>query len=192
MKRSLLNRSLTFAVVLAFSSLGFAQRGSAGGSMGGRPAGAGEGNMGAGNAGNTGMGSSNGGRPADAGSGSVGHGNSGVSSHSPTTTLNNNSKLNTSLTNALAKSGVAVPEGNLQSACSGFKNLGQCVAALHVAKNLDIPGGFAALKDKMTGTNSVSLGKAIQQIDPKVNAKAENKKANQQAEEDIRASEAES
>jgi hypothetical protein len=186
MKRSLLNRSLTFAVVLTFSTFGFAQHSGGGGSMG-RPAGAG-----AGNAGSAGMGSPNAGRPMDAGPNSVGHGNSGVSSHSPTTTLNNNSKLNTSLTNALAKSGVAVPGGNLQSACSGFKNLGQCVAALHVAKNLDIPGGFAALKDKMTGTNSVSLGKAIQELNPKVNAKAENKKANKQADEDIRASEAQS
>ena len=28
-----------------------------------------------------------------------------------------------------------------QKACSGFKNIGQCVAAAHVAKNLGIPGG---------------------------------------------------
>jgi hypothetical protein len=37
------------------------------------------------------------------------------------------------------------------SACQGFKNLGQCVAAAHVAKNLNIPGGFTALKDTMLG-----------------------------------------
>jgi hypothetical protein len=189
MKRSLLNTSLTFAVVLAFGTFILAQRGAAGGGMG-RPTGAGPGNTGS-----AGMGSPNAGHPADAGSNSnsMGHaGGSGVDSHSPTTTLSNNGKLDTSLSNALAKSGVAVPGGNLQSACSGFKNLGQCVAALHVAKNLDIPGGFAALKDKMTGTNSVSLGKAIQQLDPKANAKAEKKKANKQADEDIRASAAES
>jgi hypothetical protein len=63
-----------------------------------------------------------------------------MGSHSPTTVLDN-SKMNSSLTNALSKSGISVPGGNLQSACSGFKNLGQCVAAIHVAKNLDIPGG---------------------------------------------------
>src|SRR6266849_6514315 len=45
-----------------------------------------------------------------------------------------------------------------QTACGGFKNLGQCVAAAHVAKNLDLPGGFAALKAKITGTGSMSLG----------------------------------
>ena len=39
----------------------------------------------------------------------------------------------------LAKSGVSVPGGNLQSACSGFKTLGQCVSAMHVVKNLEIP-----------------------------------------------------
>ena len=29
-----------------------------------------------------------------------------------------------------------------QSACTGFKRLGQCVAAIHIANNLNIPGGF--------------------------------------------------
>jgi hypothetical protein len=73
-----------------------------------------------------------------------------------------------------------------QSACSGFKNLGECVAAAHVAKNLSIPGGFDALKAKTTGTDSVSLGKAIQQLDPKANSKAETKKANKQAKNDLK------
>jgi hypothetical protein len=105
---------------------------------------------------------------------------------SPTTLLQNNSKLTTALSNALEKSGITVPGGNLQSACAGFKNLGQCVAALHVAKNLDIPGGFAALKDKMTGPK-LNLGKAIQQLDPQANPKAESKKANKQAKQDLKA-----
>jgi len=73
-----------------------------------------------------------------------------------------------------------------QAACSGFKNLGQCVAAAHVAKNLDIPGGFAALRAKMTGSGAVSLGKAIQQLSPNANAKSETKKANQQAADDMK------
>jgi hypothetical protein len=82
------------------------------------------------------------------------------------------------------------------SACQGFKNLGQCVAAAHVAKNLDIPGGFTALKDKMLGisangsstttSKAMSLGKAIQTLDPKANVKAETKKAKQQADQDVR------
>jgi hypothetical protein len=72
-----------------------------------------------------------------------------------------------------------------QTACSGFKNIGQCVAAAHVAKNLDIPGGFAALKTKMTGSGAVSLGKAIKELAPSADGKAEAKKANKQADDDL-------
>ena len=72
-----------------------------------------------------------------------------------------------------------------QTACSGFKNIGQCVAAAHVAKNLDIPGGFDALKAKLTGTGAVSLGKAIKQLAPNTDAKTEAKKANKQASDDL-------
>ena len=88
------------------------------------------------------------------------------------------------------------------SACQGFKNLGQCVAAAHVAKNLDIPGGFTALKDKMLGispngtstatSKPMSLGKAIQALDPSASVKAETKKAKQQADQDVKNSEASS
>ena len=88
------------------------------------------------------------------------------------------------------------------SACQGFKNLGQCVAAAHVAKNLEIPGGFTALKDKMLGISAsgsattpskpMSLGKAIQTLDPSANVKAETKKAKQQADQDVKDSEASS
>jgi hypothetical protein len=92
----------------------------------------------------------------------------------------------------LAKAGVTVPECDLQSACSGFKNLGQCIAALHVAKNLDVQGGFDALKGKMTGKGAVNLGKAIQQLDPNVKAKAESKKATKQANEDFKAAQSQS
>ena len=72
------------------------------------------------------------------------------------------------------------------SACQGFKNLGQCVAAAHVAKNLNIPGGFDALKAKVTGTGSVSLGKAIESLAPSANPKSEVKKANKQASDDMK------
>jgi hypothetical protein len=72
------------------------------------------------------------------------------------------------------------------TACNGFKNMGQCVAAAHVAKNLDIPGGFDALKAKTTGTGAVSLGKAIKNLAPNADAKAETKKANQQASDDLK------
>ncbi len=73
-----------------------------------------------------------------------------------------------------------------QTACNGFKNLGQCVAAAHVAKNLNIPGGFDALKAKVTGSGAVSLGKAIDGFAPNANAKSEVKKANKQASADMK------
>jgi len=77
-----------------------------------------------------------------------------------------------------------LPAGtNLQTAASGFKNLGQFVAAVHVSHNLGIP--FDQLKAKMLGPPSMSLGKAIQALKPAANAKAELKKAQHQAHQDL-------
>lgn len=76
---------------------------------------------------------------------------------------------------------------DLQQASSGFKNLGQFVAAAHVSKNLGIP--FDQLKLKMTGDSAVSLGKAIQDLRPEADARSEAKKAEQQAKEEIRQAE---
>ena len=86
-----------------------------------------------------------------------------------------------------------------QDACNGFKNLGQCVAAAHVSKNLGLK--FACLKADMTGvaapsgtacgtstntdSKSMSLGRAIQSLSPTVNSKSEAKKANKQAQQDL-------
>ncbi len=66
-----------------------------------------------------------------------------------------------------------LPAGsNIYDACRGFKNWGQCVAAVHVSHNLNIP--FADLKARMTDSTSgmtpgstvrttpMSLGQAIQ------------------------------
>jgi len=74
------------------------------------------------------------------------------------------------------------------TACSGFKNLGQCVAAAHVAKNLNIPGGFDALEAKVTGTGAMTLGKAIESLAPDADAKSETKKASKQAWDDMKES----
>ncbi|SRR6266705_1807013 len=89
------------------------------------------------------------------------------------------------------------PDGSkmsAQQACSGFKNLGQCVAAVHVSHNLGI--SFVDMKAKMLGTSGTasapakpeSLGKAIQELKPAANATAESKKANKQAEQDMKGS----
>lgn len=84
-----------------------------------------------------------------------------------------------------------------QQACSGFKNLGQCVAAAHVSKNLGI--SFNCLKSDMTGavpsggsscptgtgSKSMSLGKSIQTLSPKTDSKTATKRGQQQANQDL-------
>lgn len=106
---------------------------------------------------------------------------------------------NTKLSDKLAS---LLPKGTTpRQACSEFKNLGQCVAAIHVSHNLGLD--FACLKDNMigtapatgsgcpagTGSKKLSLGQSITELKPGVDAKAESKKATHQAESDIKESE---
>ena len=91
--------------------------------------------------------------------------------------LTQNTQLNSKLQSLLP------PGTDTQAAASGFKNLGQFVAAVHVSKNLGIP--FDDLKAKMTGSDAVSLGKAIHELQPSVNTKQAAKEANRQAKHDI-------
>ena len=58
----------------------------------------------------------------------------------------------------------------LTDAAAGFRNEGQFAAALHVSHNLNIP--FDQLKTRMTGPDSVSLGKAIQELRPSLDQKS--------------------
>lgn len=151
---------LITAVMFAFSSPAFAQRGHGGGP----PA-------------SHGPGAAN---PSGAGANTTGHTN--MSHASPGTVLSHNT--------AIAKKITALTNiADAKTACDGFKNLGRCVAAAHVANNLNITGGFLALKAKITGTGAMSLGKAIQSLDPNANAKAEVKKANKQADDDMKEAE---
>ena len=84
-----------------------------------------------------------------------------------------------------AKLQTRLPTGtNLQDAAHGFKNLGQFVAATHAAHNLGVP--FDQLKQQIVAGKS--LGKAIHELNPDVDAKAEARKAQKQAKRDIRAS----
>jgi hypothetical protein len=56
-----------------------------------------------------------------------------------------------------------LPAGtDIDLAAAGFRNLGQFVAAVNVSNNLGL--SFDALKARMTGTDPVSLGQAIQQV----------------------------
>jgi len=124
-----------------------------------------------------------------------GHGSSNaMASTDPGSVLEHNSNLAGKLETLTNTTSVT----DLETDAKAFKNFGQFVAAAHVAKNLNIPGGFAALMCDMTNktavgasstctnTTKMSLGKAIQTLDPHADAKSESKKATNQANQDIK------
>lgn len=167
--------ALSLAVFL-YAGSAIAQHGHAGG-MGGGAMGGGmsHSSMGSGNAGT--------------------HGSSGSqNAHKPTVNdiLGKNPAIGDKIT---ALTGAA----SASDACTGFKNLGQCVAAAHVAKNLN-GGNFYCLRQAMTGTaaptgttcpatsGTMSLGKAIQTLYPQANASTESKKGTQEASQDLKSS----
>ena len=164
---------LTIALAL-YCAPAFAQHGHG---MGG-PGGMGMNGMGAANHGNA---NSNGGNAGGAGA-----------THGKTMDqlLTQNTKLSDKISN--------LTKQPAQLACAGFKNLGQCVAAAHVSKNLGIT--FDCLKSDMlgtaplkpsscptgTGAKSMSLGKSIQALHPAGDSKTESKKGQQQADQDLK------
>lgn len=121
-----------------------------------------------------------------------------AASSSPTTLLNNNTKLDTTLTAKLQSKGLLPAGTGLKDACAGFKNLGQCIAAIHVSHNLNVP--FACMKADMTGTapatgttcpagtgsSKMSLGKSIQTLAPNADSKSEAKNAQKESDADIK------
>jgi hypothetical protein len=109
--------------------------------------------------------------------GSGDHSGQGSSQSSVSTRLSSNTKLASKLQSLLP------PGTDLQTAASGFKNLGQFVAAVHVSHNLGIP--FDQLKAKMQGPPTESLGKAIHELKPDANAKAQTKTAESEAHQDM-------
>src|SRR6266849_2537362 len=124
-----------------------------------------------------------------------GHGSSNpMASTDPGNVLEHNSNLAGKLETLTGTTNLT----DLEKDASAFKNFGQFVAAAHVAKNLNIPGGFAALMCDMTtktatgatstctNTTKMSLGKAIQTLDPRADPKSESKKAMNQANQDIK------
>jgi hypothetical protein len=153
---------------------------------------------GAGNSGATGaaMHGASGEHGNSAGNSEMGSTKSAAAS-SPATVLTKNTKLDTHLTSLLQSKGLLAKGTDLKDACAGFKNLGQCVAAMHVSHNLNIP--FACLSADMTGTapttgttcpagtgsSKMSLGKSIQTLSPKANTKTEVNSATKQADTDI-------
>ncbi len=115
----------------------------------------------------------------EGGSGNAG-GMGNSTSTTPTKTAETPSEIlsrNTKLSGQISK----LTGMNAQDACQGFRNVGLCVASAHVSQNLGIP--FLTLRSKVTGGDS--LGTAIHSLSPKVNAKAEARKAQKQAKRDI-------
>jgi len=137
--------------------------------------------------------------------GAVDHSNANGSTNgtpsSPTNVLSKNSKLDSKLTSTLQSKGLLPAGTDLKDACAGFKNLGQCMAAIHVSHNLDVP--FACMRSNMTGTapaagttcptgtgsSKLSLGKSIQGLAPKANPKIESKTGTTQADADLKQAE---
>jgi len=109
-----------------------------------------------------------------------------MASTNPGGVLDHNTHLATKLEGLLG-----IPPGPgalsaLKTDTMGFKNFGQFMAAVHVSHNLGI--SFDQLKAKMIGPPAMSLGKAIQVLDPNADSKTETKKATTEANEDVKES----
>jgi hypothetical protein len=184
MKRAILF-STALAVLFCLNGLPLLAQGRSGGGMGG--------GGGMGQVGGTGMGRGpmdNGpmGRQPGMDNTGMNRGRNGGTSETTTRTQKTPSQMlqeNTKLSGRLQD---LLPAGtNLQDAASGFKNLGEFVAAVHVSHNLNIP--FDDLKNKMASGDS--LGKALQTVNPNLShkeIKSEVKKGKEQAKEDIKTS----
>jgi hypothetical protein len=103
------------------------------------------------------------------------------------------------LTSRLRTLGVLPAKADLKDVCSAFKELGECVAALHASHNLGV--NYSCLKWDVTGAKpsadassctapasgkAMSLGNAIHALKPGANAKAETKNAEKQAHDDLK------
>jgi hypothetical protein len=118
-----------------------------------------------------------------------------------TETLDANANQNAKLTSKLQTQGLLPASADLKDTCSTFKDLSDCVAALHAGHNLGLD--FNCLKSKVTGVQTgvdmssctsatdgkpVSLSKAIHALKADANAKAEAKNAEKQSSDDLRES----
>jgi hypothetical protein len=80
-----------------------------------------------------------------------------------------------------------LPEGtNPHAASRGFGELKEFVATVRAANNLNVP--FAQLKSRMANGSPKELQKAIHELKPDADPKAESKKATEQAKQDIKES----
>jgi hypothetical protein len=116
----------------------------------------------------------------------------------PAEELDANSSENVKLTSTLQKQGLLPANATLNETCETFKDLGDCVAALHAGRNLGLD--FNCLKSKVTGVQvggeassctsntdgkPMSLNKAIHALEPGADAKAEANLATKQSRDDL-------
>src|SRR5438445_12240499 len=71
--------------------------------------------------------------------GSMNGSTKGAAASSPTTLLSKNTKLDSKLTSKLQSKGLLPAGTDLTDACGGFKNLGQCMSALHLSHKSKLP-----------------------------------------------------
>ncbi len=110
-----------------------------------------------------------------------------------------NSALDQRLTSKLQSQGLLPKNTDLKDACSSFKNLGQCIAAIHVSHNLGL--NFDCVKWNLTAVKpdadtsscarpakgkAMSLGEAIRALRPDVDAKLEANNAEKEADKDLK------
>jgi hypothetical protein len=133
--------------------------------------------------GSVGSGGAEGTRPG-AGIGSVGSGGLPDSPDGTTRTANTELRINDKLT---AKLKTLLPEGaDPHHLSKGFGDLKDFVTTVHASNNLKIP--FGELKHKMGDGSAKELQKAIHELKPDADPKAEIKKAGEQAKQDIKES----
>jgi hypothetical protein len=110
-----------------------------------------------------------------------------------------NTDQNKRLTARLQQNGVLAADGDVSTACATFRNLGDCVAALHASHNVGLD--FNCVRADVTGVQTsadvsgckgpigdkaVSLQEALKRLKPEVNAKDEAKSAEKQAKDDLK------
>jgi hypothetical protein len=106
---------------------------------------------------------------------------------------------NKRLTARLQQTGVLAADGDVSTSCAVFKNLGDCVAALHASHNVGLD--FNCVRADVTGVQTsadvsgckgplgdkaVSLQDALKRLKPEADAKTEAKNAEKQAKDDLK------
>jgi hypothetical protein len=152
--------------VVVYCSPAFAQHGHAGGGMGG-----------------------------DMGN-SMGHGSMNASEHGNSNTTGTASSHQATINDILSKNPaigdkIATLTGDklgAADACTGFKNLGGLNFYCLRQAMTGTPAGSSAPSGSCKVTGPMSLGKSIQKLDPQADSKTESKKAENEAQQDLKRS----